>query len=274
MLRDRRLLGRRMYPVLYESSTFTLYTHNAITVLAYTIGIGYAAFRWKKLFGSYSHAISFLIVCLVATRIGGRAINVLENLPFYIEYPISAFKLWESGFGSLGSWVFTIAASIGYARVFSLPTDEILDFIVVPTGMLSHGLGRLACLASGDVYGKVTSSPLAIVYTNQRSSIPDIFLGFPLHPLPIYMSCVLLVLFVVSLKLRKSQRYGGQTASTVLLCFAIARFFIEFLRSDYSAVDVIWGLNSSQITCAALFAGSLVAILCLHRRHEIATSMT
>lgn len=263
-----------MYPVLYETSTFTLYTHNAVTVLAYTIGISYAALRWKKLFGCYSHAIPFLLVCLIATRIGGRAINVLENLPFYIEYPMSAFKFWESGFGSLGSWIFTIAASIGYARVFSLQTDEILDDVVVPTGMLSHGLGRLACLASGDVYGKVTSSSLAIVHTNQRSSIPDIFLGFPLHPLPLYMCCVLLVLFVISLKLRKLQSYGGQTASTVLLCYAIARFLLEFLRSDYATVNVVFGLNSSQIVSVALFAGSLAAILYLRRRHAIAKSTT
>ncbi len=262
-----------MYPILYESNTFTLYSHNAITVLAYTIGISYAALRWKNLFGVYSHAIPFLLVCLIATRLGGRAINVLENLPFYIEYPISAFKLWESGFGSLGSWIFTIVASIGYSRVFSLPTDEILDGIVVPTGMLSHGLGRLACLASGDVYGEVTSSPLAIVYTNPRSSVPDIFLGFPLHPLPLYMCCVLLVLFVISLKLRKLQRYGGQTAGTVLLCYAVARFFIEFLRSEYSTSDVIWVLNSSQIVSAALFAGSLAAILYLHRRHAFEKTM-
>ena len=189
-----------MFPILYEQGSIIIRTHSAVMILAYALGIVYAATLWQKYHGTLRYAPSFLTLCLVTSLLGGRVMTVLENFEAYGEAPIEALKLWKSGYGSLGSWIFTILGATIYLKLTRFSIGKVLDNIVIPTGMLAYGFGRLACFFAGDVYGKISTLPFAVTYTNPRSSIPPVFLGFPLHPLPLYESLIVLSLDSVSEK--------------------------------------------------------------------------
>ena len=127
--------------------------------------------------------------------------------------------------------------------------------------MLAYGFGRLACFFAGDVYGKISTLPFAVTYTNPRSSIPPVFLGFPLHPLPLYESLIVLSLFFYSLNSKTWKRYDGQISTTILAWYSASRFAIEFLRSEYDRLPGFLGLNSCQLVCIGIFAFCLSGLI-------------
>src|SRR4029434_7597125 len=75
-----------------------------------------------------------------------------------------------------------------------------------PDRPLGQAIGRIGCLMAGDDYGRPTSVPWAVVFTDPDAGrIGGAPLGVPLHPVQLYESlvCLALFLFLVWLGARK-----------------------------------------------------------------------
>ncbi len=93
---------------------------------------------------------------------------------------------------------------------------------IAPGLALAQSIGRWGNYINGEAHGGVTDVPWAILVDGQR-----------VHPTFFYESSVNFLIFLfLYFYLSKKQKFEGQLISFYLICYGIARFFIEGMRTD------------------------------------------
>ena len=134
---------------------------------------------------------------------------------------------------------------------------------MAPAIALGQAVGRLGCFAAGCCYGKVTSLPWAVTFTDPEANrITGVPLAIPLHPSQLYLSAADLVLFGILLLIARKKSWDGQVFCWYLLLYAILRGLLEFTRGDPRGQ--IAGVSTSQVIASG--AAILAVILILRRR--------
>ena len=122
---------------------------------------------------------------------------------------------------------FFLVCLILFRYFFGRPQSRVLpklDALAVATA-LAYGIGRLACLFSGDgCYGTWTNLPWGMHF--EYGTSPSLL---PVHPTPLYESLLSLLLFAF---LIARQRPPGRTLLYFLLASAGCRYSIEFIRNN------------------------------------------
>ena len=125
--------------------------------------------------------------------------------------------------------------------------------------------GRMGCLLAGCCFGIQSSGPLALAFPPRSPASEWQFKAgildsasrssLPVHPTQIYESaaCLLIAGFCY-LWLHPRKRYDGQVFVAFLALYALARFLLEFLRSDDRGG--LLGLSTSQIIGVLLVAAA------------------
>ena len=151
----------------------------------------------------------------------------------YLTDPIKIIAAWEGGMsfhGGLAGVVFSIWL---FCRNRKLQLLAISDLIAAatPIGLF---FGRLANFINGELWGKITDVPWAMVFPN---ALPP---GVPRHPSQIYealMEGALLFLFLRFLILRfQVHRRPGLVIAWFLTGYGAARFIAEFFRDSESKI--------------------------------------
>jgi phosphatidylglycerol:prolipoprotein diacylglycerol transferase len=126
--------------------------------------------------------------------------------------------------------------------------------LVSPLLALGLFFGRIGCYLAGCCYGKETSLPWGVVFTNPDSLAR---LNVPLHPTQLYDAANGLAIFLLLLWKEKRKAFDGQIVSLFLLLYSSTRFFIEMLRGDPRGFIIRDLISTSQ------GIGILLAILSL-----------
>ena len=168
---------------------------------------------------------------IIGARIGwllsfGKEIGFIEGL-----------KLWNGGMVWHGGLLGGGFASYIYLQVKKLNFWKYADLFAVGLP-LGHAVGRFGCHLIGDHIGKVTSLPWAI---NLGGTLT--------HPVSLYETIGLLVIFGIIFSLRKRQMFGGALFSIYVMSYAAFRFFNDFLRAGD---PVYLGLTVAQYTSILL----------------------
>ena len=87
-----------------------------------------------------------------------------------IDNPLSIFQVWKGGMSFHGGLLGVLLAIGLYARKLKLPFWVLGDF-VTPLAPLGLCFGRIGNFINGELWGKVTDVPWAIVY-NGYHAIP------------------------------------------------------------------------------------------------------
>ena len=129
--------------------------------------------------------------------------------------------------------------------------------------MLGQGLGRIACLITGDAMGKPTSGPLGIAYSNPNAMVPE--LGVYYTPTPLFELLMNVSIFAVLWYLRRRSLPNGALAMIYLILYASGRFVVS-LWSSYEIV--LFGLNQAQLVgmLAIIVAMPYLIFLLLRQR--------
>ena len=194
----------------------------------------------------------FLLWATLGVVIGGRLGYVLfYNLPQYSSHPLAILEVWHGGMSFHGGFLGVVAASWLYARSHDLRLDRLLDVAAagVPIGL---GLGRLANFINGELYGRPSSAPWAMVFPNGG---PE-----PRHPSQLYEALLEgLVLFAV-IKIATDRYHAlarpGLVAGIFALGYGLARFGIEFCREPDAQIGPVIGF----LTAGMLLSLPLMAI--------------
>jgi phosphatidylglycerol:prolipoprotein diacylglycerol transferase len=198
------------------------------------------------------HIDDFLTWAILAVILGGRTGYVLfYNLPYYAEYPLEAFKIWQGGMSFHGGALGMILAMIIYAYVKKIYVLRLTDIIcaVVPIGLF---FGRIANFINAELYGRVTDSPLGMVFPGGG---PD-----PRHPSQLYEAfsegLLLFLILLVLVRCKALEAHPGLVSGAFLTGYGIFRFLVEYVREP----DAHLGLIADYISMGQIL--SLPMILC------------
>jgi len=138
--------------------------------------------------------------------------------------------------------------------------------VLAPAVALGQSIGRLGCFSAGCDYGKPTQVWWGVVFTSPFAhDVAGVPLGIRLHPTQLYESFATFLIFGILLwQFPRRRREGGVFLIYVGL-YALARFFLEYLRGDADRGFVFHHLlSTSQFIALLVLAG--VATLGIWRR--------
>jgi phosphatidylglycerol---prolipoprotein diacylglyceryl transferase len=173
------------------------------------------------------HVDDLLFWGMLGVILGGRIGYVLfYNLRSYIADPVSIFRLWDGGMSFHGGVIGVTLAILFVARRNGLTFLRVCDYVacVVPIGM---GLGRIANFINGELWGRASDLPWAIIFPESLSMAPR-------HPSQLYeagLEGVLLMVIVSYAFWRTQARYfPGRLVGLFAAGMGVARFIVEFFR--------------------------------------------
>lgn len=174
--------------------------------------------------------------------LGGRLGYVFLYEPTtYLAAPLEILKVWHGGMSFHGALVGCGVAAWAFARAHSTSalTTTDLATAAVPIGLI---FGRLANFINGELFGRVTDVPWAMVFPSAAAIYPAIE-PQPRHPSQLYEAALEgLVLFLV-LRLM-THRFGalgspGRITGAFLVGYGVARSLCEVFREPHFVVGPI-----------------------------------
>jgi phosphatidylglycerol:prolipoprotein diacylglycerol transferase len=133
--------------------------------------------------------------------------------------------------------------------------------VFAPGIALGHVVGRFGCFFAGCCYGKPTTAPWGITFTDPFAQANvGTPLGVALHPTQLYEAgAEAVILAILLLSERRGRLYGGRTFWLYMLLYAISRFIIEFYRDDpRGSVGIFSTSQFISLILAPLAIGMLI----------------
>jgi phosphatidylglycerol:prolipoprotein diacylglycerol transferase len=256
--------------------------------LAYLLGVIFAYWHTSKMLKqpgapmAQRHADDLFFYCTLGVILGGR----LGYAAFYTggETGIpSAFtdfsgdgfvswkllRLWDGGMAFHGGLIGVTVAMAYVAWRDKLNFIRVVDYVAVgvPMGML---LGRLANFVNGELWGRATDVPWAMVFPAADE--------LPRHPSQLYQAgleglAMLVIMLLLFWKTRARYR-PGLLAGVFTLGIGIARFVNEFFREpDQQLADFAarTGLSMGQWLTIPLILTGLIVVLYALRKKPLAS---
>jgi phosphatidylglycerol:prolipoprotein diacylglycerol transferase len=207
------------------------------------------------------HADDFVFYATLGVLLGGRLGYVLFYRPgFYLSHPVEMLKLWEGGMSFHGGALGVIFAIFLFCRRNGLSWLRVADYIatVTPIGLF---FGRLANFVNGELWGKATDVPWAIVFPGGGD--------VPRHPSQLYEAGLEgLLLFVILQTLfwkSPEARYKpGFLGGMFVLLYGCFRFFVEFFREPDEQLEAFaraTHLHMGQWLCVPMILFGLYLVL-------------
>jgi phosphatidylglycerol:prolipoprotein diacylglycerol transferase len=189
---------------------------------------------------------------LIGARLG---YVVFYDFAAYVRDPFEVFRVWHGGMSFHGGLVGSIIAGILFCRTMKIDFWETADLVIV-TAPIGLGLGRVGNFINGELYGRVTDVPWAMVFPAGGP--------LPRHPSQLYEFLLEGVLLFIVLWIAKDKGFrAGVLTSLFLLLYGMFRFFVEFFRQPDPQVGFIAGvLTMGQILSAGMMlAGAVIFYL-------------
>ena len=241
-----------MHPVFIKIGSFELASYGVMTALGYAAACRYFVPRLKKINLDKDTFWNLIFITFVGALAGAKLLFILLNwdqLGVTTAQKISTIiHDFRYGFVFFGGMIVAVTSLIIYMKKKGLPVLKTSDFLIVGLP-LGHALGRIGCFLAGCCYGRPTTMPWGVTFTNPHSLVAPELLGVPLHPTQLYESAANLLLFFLLAKLYNKPHKDGMILLLYIACYSFLRFIIEFFRGDFRGGFVL-GLSPSQ--CIAI----------------------
>ncbi len=180
----------------------------------------------------------FLMWAVLGIVIGGRLGYILfYQAGFYFAHPTQALMLWRGGMSFHGGFLGFLLALILFGRRRKLPILGMADLMVcaAPIGLF---LGRLANFINGELYGRETNVPWAMIFPTGGPT--------PRHPSQLYEAALegavlFLILWLLFRRPRWRESYGALTGA-FLVGYSVARIIVELFRQPDQFLGLFAGL--------------------------------
>ena len=261
-----------MFPKLFDFGEITflgfqfhavLHTYGFLLATGFLVALKVAALRGKRFGVEANLTMDLGLYILVSALLGAKLLLLIVDWQHYQHDP---WSLVRSGGVFYGGLVAAVATSIWFFRKHKLSVWQMTD-ILAPSVALGHAIGRLGCFSAGCCYGKPTTVPWAVTFTDPYAKeIVGVPLNIALHPTQLYESIVEFAIFGILIFLTSRKKFDGQIFWTYVALYSVARFVIEFFRGDLERGFVFGGaLSTSQVIAAVLLLLALTSLVVLRR---------
>jgi phosphatidylglycerol---prolipoprotein diacylglyceryl transferase len=269
-----------MYPELFRIGNFPINTYGVLLALGMLLAL-FVASRLGARDGLPRERIYDLgLWTLIGGLLGSKILMLLVD-DTYRSNPWAIFSLdfLRSGGVYYGGFLGGFAALFLLIRRYKLNFWKVADCFA-PGVALGQAIGREGCFAAGCCWGKATTLPWGVHFTEAAHD----FTGVPiigadgsdlhLHPTQLYESITMFFVFIFLYYLHRHKKFDGQVLITYGLVYAVVRFTVEFLRDDprgeLFGLTALTGLSTSQIISLVVAAFSLVFLIMRLRKARIA----
>jgi phosphatidylglycerol---prolipoprotein diacylglyceryl transferase len=263
-----------MYPELFHIGSFPVNTYGVFLAVAFLSAI-LITVRLGARDGLPREKIYDLCLWMLLASLVGSKLLMLLTEPEYrnnLSHLLSLDFLRSGGvfYGGLLGAIIT-----GYLLIkrYQLPWWKTAD-ACAPGIALGNFFGRQGCFAAGCCWGKPTSLPWGVQFTQEGHDITGVPIDAHLHPTQLYESFAMLIVFLFLLWLHKRRAFTGQVILAYALLYSVIRFAIEFVRGDprgdILGLTTLTGLSTSQLI--SLFVGIAALILLIVRRKRAQTT--
>jgi phosphatidylglycerol---prolipoprotein diacylglyceryl transferase len=212
----------------------------------------------------------FVLWVTLGIILGGRIGYVLfYNLDLFLAHPSEIVQLWKGGMSFHGGFLGCVLAVIlfGLKRRISILSLGDLTCAAAPPALF---LGRLANFVNGELWGRPTDVPWAMVFPNPDAG------NVPRHPSQLYEAVLEgLVLFVILnwLVRRGSLKRPGFTVGAFAIGYAFMRSFCELFREPDKQLGFLWnGMTMGMLLCIPLLLAGIGFVAFALRRRPLGST--
>jgi phosphatidylglycerol---prolipoprotein diacylglyceryl transferase len=259
-----------MYPELFRIGNFPINTYGVLLALAF-LGALLVAARLAHRDGLPRERVYDLGLWMLLAALVGSKILMLWTEPLYREHPLQLLSLdfLRSGGVFYGGFLGAVLTGYLLIRRYGLPWWKTADAFA-PGIALGQAIGRQGCFAAGCCWGRPTSLPWGVRFTELGHEVTGVPIDADLHPTQLYESFAALIIFLFLLWLHRRKRFSGQVILFYAVLYAITRFSIEFVRDDprgdILGMTTLTGLSTSQIISLIIGLSSLALLITRWRR--------
>lgn len=199
--------------------------------------------------------------------IGGRVGYVLfYNFGQFLDNPLYLFEVWTGGMSFHGGLLGVITAMLWYGYKNNRSFFTIADFVapLVPFGL---GAGRLGNFMNGELWGRVTDVPWAMVFPTGGP--------FPRHPSQLYEFALegILLFLILNWFIRKPRPLGA-VSGLFLFGYGTFRFLVEYVRQPDAQLGLFgdW-ISMGQILSLPMVIGGLLMVIWAFKRNLYASDL-
>lgn len=202
------------------------------------------------------HSMNLLLVLMISSLIGARAMHILWEAPeYYRANPAQVFALGSGGYVYFGGALLAFVAGFIYLKINKQHWQSYADAIAIPAAFAT-GVGRLGCFFSGCCFGKQCQLPWAVAGR---------------HPTQLYsVAWDLSVMGLLVLIEKRFRLVPSALFSLWVLFHSTGRLLIEQFRDDFRGLII--GLSISSWISLLLIIVSGLHLLYLYRPQNKAPS--
>ena len=241
-------------PVLIDLGLFQIRWYSIAYILGIIIGWVYATkiiklttinkYNFEQIKTSqFDDLVIYLIIGII---LGGRLGYVIfYNFEYYSQNFFEIFKLWRGGMSFHGGLLGIIASIIFFSKKTKTNFFKFADIVscVAPIGLF---LGRIANFINGELYGKISTLPWSVIFSNGGSVAR--------HPSQIYeaiLEGIILFILINYLALKKQFLFKtGYISGFFLVSYSILRILSENFREP----DIHLGLFLNYFSMGAILS--------------------
>ncbi|MEW6594538.1 MAG: prolipoprotein diacylglyceryl transferase [Thermodesulfobacteriota bacterium] len=256
-------------PVIVQFGPLQVRWYGLMYVLGFTASYLLVQHQIKKyrLARLADHFENLNLALIVSLVVGARLGYVLFYNPgYYLAHPAEIPATWQGGMSFHGALVGLLVGGWLYCRRAGLDFLQTADVYIVTTP-IGLGLGRLGNFINGELFGRVTDVPWAMVFP-QGGPLPR-------HPSQLY-ECLLegVVLFALLWSAKSTYwRRDWQRGSLLglfLVGYGVMRSLVEFFREPDAQLGILFGLlTMGQLLSGLMLIAGLLLLLRPRRRQAM-----
>lgn len=254
-------------PVLLSVGPLQIHWYGIMYLAAFAAAWILGCWRARQSHGAWtsSRVGDLIFYCIVGVVVGGRVGYVLfYNLSEFISHPLSIFKIWQGGMSFHGGCIGVIIAMFLFGRHVRKSFFEVSDF-TAPLVPLGIAFGRLGNFINGELWGRVTDVPWAMVFPHVDH--------LPRHPSQLYEFLgegilLFILVWMYSAKPKPQMAVSGLFS----LGYGVLRFLLEFFRApdpQYGFIAFDWLTMGQLLSIPMIIVGILMMSFAYSRRRAI-----
>jgi phosphatidylglycerol:prolipoprotein diacylglycerol transferase len=207
---------------------------------------------------------------ILGGRIGYMLFYGFEQL---IQNPLSIFRVWDGGMSFHGGLLGVIVAMFWFSRKTHRSFWQVADFVapMVPMGL---ALGRLGNFIGGELWGRLTDVPWAMIFANstgfrpgETAALEEAWRSGALdhlarHPSQLYQAGLEgLALFIVLMWYSAKPRPRAGVSGLFLIGYGVFRLVAEFFRQPDEHLGFLamqWLTMGMLLSLPMIAAGLLI----------------
>lgn len=264
-------------PIIFQfTETLAVRWYGLAYVTGFLVAFGLLGMYWKRGRSALNPRMqeSLSMALILGVVVGGRlGYFFLYEPGTLMADPLALFRVWTGGMASHGGFVGVALAVFWVARKYQLNPLYIGDLIasVAAQGLF---LGRIANFIRGELWGKVTEVPWAVIFPESAPPGTPVWMIPPRHPSQLYEAALEGLFLFIYMQVRFWMIRGrrptptaetppsarpGHLTGEFLVFYSVGRVLAEAFREPDASL--ILGLSRGSFYSFFLFLAGVILIV-------------